>query len=184
MILRRPPKLTHTQTILYEIDMLRFTHSRARSGNGFEEWRNLECFLLHFRNLIEFFGNPNSRSDTLSVQEPPEEFTRDPEKRTQMKNLFLESLWRKYEVRDVEAGEENDKISRYLQHCTQQRVRDKVWHVQEMFEELQPFMVKFEELIDDKHRSWGRSFPAQEVTLLLGDSCSTASGTKRLNSKE
>lgn len=178
MILSRSPKLTHTQTILYEIDMLRFTNNSARSGNGFDDWRNLECFLLHFRNLIELFGKPKDARDTLSVQRP-ERFTDDLEKQRQMKHLYRNDLWQKYEKRAM-----GDTISRYLQHCTEQRVQDKDWHVQEMFAELQPLMVKFEDLVDDKQRSWERSFPVQEVPLLSRDSCSTASGTAKLNSKE
>jgi len=53
-----------------------------------------------------------------------------------------------------------------------------------MFEELQPLTVKFEELVDDKERTWERFVLVQEVPLLSGDSRSTASGTTKLKSTE
>jgi hypothetical protein len=56
----RPEKLTDAQTILYEIDMVRFAASRLirkKWETEKDEWVYLECFLLHCRNLIEFLGD-------------------------------------------------------------------------------------------------------------------------------
>jgi|SRR5690348_6016431 len=65
----RPEKLSHAQTVLYEIDMLRFARERLLrcAGRSGDEWVFLEDFLLHFRNLIEFFGKPPSRNSDLSI---------------------------------------------------------------------------------------------------------------------
>ena len=144
----RPSKYTNAQTILYEIDVLRFTAGRfQKSENEWGEWSNLACFLLRFRNLIEFFGNPQPRRDDLNIQ-TPEKIWLDPATMpspVQLASLHREDLWTKYEVRDPrDQTQVNDKISRYLQHCTEQRVEGKEWKVGEMFAGLEPSMSKFE----------------------------------------
>lgn len=152
----RPSKFTNAQTILYEIDMLRFTAGRfEKAESKWGEWSNLECFLLHFRNLIEFFGNPRPRGDDLSTQTPKKIWTDPATMPTQahLDPLYREDLWTKYEVR--KKAQLNDKISRYLQHCTEQRVEGKEWKIGEMFGELDPLMSAFEDLLPDKERPWG-----------------------------
>jgi hypothetical protein len=58
----RPDKLEHPDTVLYEIYMLRFAAEQLDGGRiGKDAWVYLETFLLHFRNLIEFIGNPKRR---------------------------------------------------------------------------------------------------------------------------
>ncbi len=64
-VVSRIDKLDHYQTVLYEIDMLRFAHGRmlplwegAKEG---DVWVYLESFLVHYRNLIDFFGKKPSR---------------------------------------------------------------------------------------------------------------------------
>ena len=164
----RPGKLTHAQTILYEIDMLRLAADDLTQESEWNSWRNLECFLLHFRNLIEFFGKPISRdSDTLSIRRP-EKIWEQPETQPsneQLSRLRCEDLWNKYEER--RKGEINDKISRYLKHCTEQRVVDKRWNVGEMFEEIRSVIAEFEKLLPNKHRPWG------ELPRALLHSCPT-----------
>jgi len=44
-------------------------------------------------------------------------------------------LWEKYE-----RGDQPDKISRYLQHCTEQRVESKSWDIGEMLRDVTPDM--------------------------------------------
>jgi len=55
----RPLKLNHVETILYEMDMLDFCFRRLRERKRAGADYNLciEGFLLHYRNLIQFFGN-------------------------------------------------------------------------------------------------------------------------------
>ena len=59
-IYSRPEKLNDAQTVLYEIDMLRYAYDRLASPQPTwtqaDEWVYLEDFLLHYRNLIQFFG--------------------------------------------------------------------------------------------------------------------------------
>jgi len=176
VILHRPQKLTDTQTILYEIDMLNFTASRLEEGNDWQRWCNLECFLLHFRNLIEFFGKQPTRDD-LSIQRPENIWTHPATMPplAQLKHLHREDLWKKYEVR--EKGWQDDKISRYLQHCTRQRVESKVWRVGVMLEELSPVLEEFESLLPDKHRPWGRP-PIQGIVVSTEASFGTATVTR------
>jgi hypothetical protein len=147
----RPPKLTHSQTILWEIDAVRFSAAGFSDPDDWRRWCSLECFLLHFRNLIEFFGRPADNGDTLSVLKP-ERIVDNPQSQDELRKLYRNDLWAKYEVR--KETEPKDKISRYLQHCTEQRIEDKTWRVEEMFKELEPLMSRFEALQSDNHRPW------------------------------
>jgi hypothetical protein len=177
----RPSKFTNAQTILYEIDMVRFAAGKLVEQNDPSSWLTLECFLLHFRNLIEFFGK-EPRGDDLSMRRPetiwPDATARpDAEALTRLRR---EDLWDKYEVRD--ATQFNDKISRYLQHCTEQRVEGKNWRVREMFEELQPTLFEFENLLTDKSRPWNDLPGQSRATAIVAGmpvSCSTASPNLR-----
>jgi hypothetical protein len=172
----RPTKLNHTQTILYEIDMLRFAAQNFGQVDGWSSWSNLECFLLHFRNLIEFFGKPADDRDTLSILKP-ESFSKDQQLQEELKKLYRNDLWAKYEVRHN--GEENDKISRYLQHCTEERVNDKSWKVREMFLELSPLIERFEKALPDEGRPWNRVPDKDLITVaMMQESCGTATVAK------
>src|SRR5713101_1571366 len=57
-------KLSHSDTILYEIYMLRFTFGRlirSQWENERDAWVYLESFLVHYRNWIEFLGKQQDR---------------------------------------------------------------------------------------------------------------------------
>jgi hypothetical protein len=139
----RPDKLDNAQTILYEIDMLRFSKNRLDEGkfqSDADEWVYLEAFLLHFRNLIEFFRG-KTNGDTLTISQPADFWSKD---LPDVSKLARPDLWTKYEERD-----KSDKISRYLQHCTKQRVIKKKWDVDEMFSDLKPLIEKFESLLPE-----------------------------------
>lgn len=68
--MNRPEKLSNRDTIIYEIDMLHHCHQklvRERPPN-IEGYLLLECFLLHYRNLLDFFGKePREGGDDLSI---------------------------------------------------------------------------------------------------------------------
>jgi hypothetical protein len=169
----RPSKFTNAETILYEVDMLRFTAGAfAEADKEPDErssWRNLECFLLHFRNVIEFFGKPQPRENDLNIR-MPEKIWPDPATRPSadaLNQLHREDLWNKYEAQ-VE-----DKISRYLQHCTEQRVEAKSWTVREMFEELDPLISEFEKLLPDTRRPWKNSPNPSKIVMGMQHSYST-----------
>lgn len=152
MKVARPDKLSHLETILYEIDMLRYAAFRLRSAQGWDEWVFLECFLLHFRNLIEFFGSDSPNRDNLSIVKA-ELFW--PKGETipgrQLQKLYQKDLWEKYEGK-----EKRDKISRFLQHCTEERVKPKDWNVSQMLDDLNPLIEEFEKLLPSKERRWGK----------------------------
>lgn len=168
MILSRPDKLTHAETLLYEIDMLRYAASQLEASEKFKNWAFLECFLLHFRNLIEFFGR-NSREDDLSVFKP-ERFWPSADIPTQeLMQLRRSDLWEKYENK-------RDKISRYLHHCTEQRIESKSWDVQMMLQDISPVIEKFEQLLPLKERRW--SNVPDRIRYLASASLSTATTTK------
>ena len=69
LILSRPKKLDHVDTVRYEIGMLRFAAQRLAEKTLTERdaWVYLEAFLLHYRNLIDFLGSENPRSTDLNV---------------------------------------------------------------------------------------------------------------------
>jgi hypothetical protein len=67
--MNRPDKLSHLETILYEIDAFRSSSSKLTPAEDWSNWASLECFLLHFRNLIEFFGR-NKQGDDLTIFRP------------------------------------------------------------------------------------------------------------------
>ena len=152
----RPGKLSHTETLLYEIDMLRFAAGKLQQPQPDtpESWFSLECFLLHFRNLIEFFGKKpqeaRKKNDNLSILKP-EKFWSENQMPSddKLKPLRRMDLWEKYE-----GNGKPDKISRYLQHCTEQRVEGKSWDVDEMLSDLDPVIKDFEKLLPDKQRRW------------------------------
>jgi hypothetical protein len=159
----RPDKLDDAQTVLYEIDMLRLSKNRLDEGkfqSDADEWIYLEAFLLHFRNLIEFFRGKISR-DTLTISRPSDFLVKTPD----VSKLVRPDLWAKYEER--KKTEENDKISRYLQHCTKQRVIKKKWNVEEMYSELKPLIEKFESLLPE-YKPATKPF-VFKVTKTLGD---------------
>ena len=166
--------------MLYEIDMLRETGSQLEKDKWqgeFHKWVVLEAFLLHFRNLIEFFGRPGPPPrDTDPSIEKPESFWADPATRPPdavLAGLRKPTLWTKYE------GLNNpNSISKYLQHCTEHRIDAKDWPVSDMYNELSGTLDEFERLLADTTRPW-RQPKAQAGMALLGPkSSSTAALTK------
>ncbi len=168
----RPRKLTDADTILYEIDMVRFAASRLLRGKWESEkdqWACLESFLVHYRNLIEFLGKEQHLvRDTdlhvsniwhrLGMAEP-----------TQLPKIRGggDKLWAKYERAE-------DKISRYLQHCTTLRTESKSWEVGTMNGELEPVLAEVEEALRGEYQSWT---PEPPVAFLGAASNSTATVT-------
>lgn len=102
----------------------------------------LESFLVHYRNLIEFLGKQADRIRPgdihittiwkLEVQPPPA-WVDDVHAKGK-------ALWAKYE-------EQPDRISRYLQHCTTQRIDAKDWQIDEMVNEIEPLLSEVDMVI-------------------------------------
>lgn len=142
----RPDKEDHAQTVLYEIDLLRFAKGRleASSTKG-DEWVYLEDFLLHYRNLIEFFGKPLARgkkNGDLSILLPEHIWPEAVPDNPALAFMTRPDLWEKYDTRDNDVA-----ISKYLHHCTEQRAEARApWQVNAMYEELRPIIEQFESL--------------------------------------
>lgn len=176
MIASRPGKLSHTQTMLYEVDMLRETGSQLEKDKWqgeFHKWVVLEAFLLHFRNLIEFFGGPDPRDTDLSIDKT-QSFWTDANRPANdvLAHLRRPDLWTKYE------GTNNpNSISKYLQHCTEHRIDAKDWPVSDMYNELSGTVDEFERLLPDKTRPW-----RQPKAQAGPESSSTAKGYKTARS--
>ena len=181
---RRPDKLEEYQTVLYEIDTLRFACGRivapwdgARDG---DVWVYLESFLVHYRNLLDFFGKPATRDSDLTITRPEviwaagaglEPRCPSPDVLHRMQGLGR-SLWEKYE----DGTRRDDTISRYLQHCTTFRTVFKEWFPIEMMSEIKEVIELFEKHLPE-FRPGTNSAPVDRGQFLGGSSVSTISGT-------
>jgi hypothetical protein len=152
MNVSRPVKLTHGQTILYEIDMFRFSAGRLFRDKLREEdrWVFLEDFLLHYRNLVDFLGDPKPRNDELHISKP--EFLNgqagDPAVAGAL-GIAGTRLWK-----DPDTG--SGIISQYLHHSTVQRIVDRDWPVGTMNDGLEKLLVGLDHLLRAVPRQWRR----------------------------
>jgi hypothetical protein len=151
-VVGRPDKMMDWHTVMFEIDMLRFAHTRIlRPWNGAQEadvWAYLESFLVHYRNLIDFFGKPSSHQTDLTIRRPnviwPNQKGRPSDADLNRMRVMGKRLRDKYEDR-----RKNDTISRYLQHCTTFRTAFKVWHVDEMMDDIRELIELFEKYLPE-----------------------------------
>jgi len=153
----RPQKLSHLDTILYEVDMLEYCYGRLLNS-GFPEQREyflcIEGFLLHYRNLIQFFGN---RHD-LKISEPrvwaPRALTV-----AELAPMQDDGPYKRH----------NGQISQYLSHCTKRRATvDRNWNHIAMYQEIEGLLMRFRELFPSQQK------PAIKTSTLGADSVSTA----------
>jgi hypothetical protein len=152
-LLSRPDKLNNAQTILYEIEMLR--HAKSRLDAGGPSWTkadqcvHLEVFLLHFRNLVEFFGRNPKFSDDLSISTPSDVWPEQKPEQAALDQMSRPDLFRKYEIDARPLS-----ISKYLQHCTTQRTTPMSWDINKMYEDLNPTIDLFESLVPKEDREY------------------------------
>jgi len=155
----RPPKQNHVETILYEIDMLDHCFGRlgeGRQGKGKDYYLCVEGFLLHYRNLIEFFGNHGE----LKARVPEEWAPRRRLSRAEVTSIQNPALYKKY----------RSPISRYLNHCSKIRAEEgKGWKHVEMYKEIEPLLQNFRKLFPSSPR------PTRAHEMLDRESASTAS---------
>lgn len=173
----RPPKLSPLDTIHYEIAMLRFCYGRlvrpamrskrvlkvdtryatrpavqeVNATAGEDEraaFVYLEAFLLHYRNLVEFFsGEHDRRQNALSTKHPERWAARklnDEEERSmrQAAKRLDDQWWQ--------------KISENLQHCTVNRHQDDVsWDVAVMMSGLEHVVRAFEKAFPNPRSGLG-----------------------------
>jgi hypothetical protein len=171
VVLSRPNKLDHSDTIRYEIDMVRFAaHELEGKKTGRDAWVYLEAFLLHYRNLIDFLGSENPRGTDLHVTNIWQLCALNPP--ANVNDLYTKgkALRTKYEPRD---GQGSARISQYLQHCTMKRIDAKEWEVTVMLNEIEPLLAEIEKHLPQ--RSF--IFDPVNVRTLTNFSASTAVGT-------
>lgn len=140
----RRPKESHRDTVSYEIEMLRFCFEMLKNGNCAEqsEYLYLEGFLLHYRNLIEFFSgehhkdNKDHTFDDLSMAVLITWASREPS------HSELTAI--RVPATTLDSGYYK-QISKYLQHCTLARSeRDRDWNVELMMKQIVPIIAEFE----------------------------------------
>jgi hypothetical protein len=174
VVLSRPEKLDHVDTVRYEIDMVRFAAQRLNEKTLTERdaWVYLEAFLLHYRNLIDFLGSENPRSTDLHVTNIWQLANLTPPSTATLNELYAKgrALRARYEPTDAQGG---GRISQYLQHCTTKRTDAKDWAVTAMVEEIEPLLTEVEEHLG------AHSFILPPVTVKTLDqfSASTTTGT-------
>jgi len=176
----RIDRAEHYETVLYEIDMLRYFHSRIlRPPEGAryaDVWAYLESFLVHCRNLLDFFGKPTWRDTDLTIEHPEMVWSADavpdhripPQKDLQKMRTVGRRLWEKYEDRN----KRDDTISRYLQHCTIYRTSPREWFPVEMMTEISGVIALFEQHLP-KFRPATESRPIDREHFLGAASIST-----------
>jgi hypothetical protein len=171
----RSRKISQLDTIWYEISMLGFTHSALTKMKQVPEPESnlyIEGFLLHYRNLIQFFsGNPDKYRKG-GTGKPADLSTFAPEAWAKRKLTDDEIAKIQAPARQLEQKYWDD-ISQFLQHCTERRfVEFKDWNLAEMFKELDPIVSAFH-----------KSFPHQEeprrpnATVLSSNGAHTATIT-------
>jgi hypothetical protein len=143
LILSRPAKLDHIDTVQYEIDMLRFAARRLAEKTLTERdaWVYLEAFLLHYRNLIDFLGSENPGSTDLHVTNIWQPANLAPPATLNEVYAKGRALRARYEPNDAQGG---GRISQYLQHCTTKRIDAKDWEVSTMISDIEPLLSEVE----------------------------------------
>jgi hypothetical protein len=146
----RPQKYSHLDTIHYEIDMLHYCYEQLRR----DSWPDqssfnlcLEGFLLHYRNLCEFFASAKAlKANQPEVWCPNRNLS--PEEGASVQNTELDEV-------------HNSPISRYLSHCSEIRAeRDRTWTYGEMFDAMKPCMDSFRNLFPVK------KIPNKEILIM------------------
>lgn len=159
----RPPKLNDADTVLYEIYMFRFAAKRLVRETWEEPqdaWVYLEDLLVHYRNLIEFLGKRNNIRDTdLHVTTIWAKLGVAPPADLAIIHADGAKLWAEYE-------EIEDRISRYLQHCTTKRTEAKNWLIDDMSEKIEPLLTKIVPVLQSQ--SHNVELPRIEVVEFLG----------------
>ncbi len=164
---QRTSKDSHLDTVWYEMDMLEFSYreftNNRRPPQG-PEWNLLiEGFLLHYRNLIQFFAGSEQRhrrykGNDLSTFDPilwaGRVLTVDEIAGIKDPGTILDDMY-------------SNKISNLLQHCTIRRVDPlQGWEMDTMYSEIQPIMGAF-----------ARAFPRETRVCTRSESTSTSTET-------
>jgi hypothetical protein len=147
------------------MDMLEFTFrkvSESKSG-ACPDWNLLiEGFLLHYRNLIEFFSGKKHRPNGSDISIANSEVWSG-RKLTEAELSQLQPIAQELE------NEYWTDISQFLQHCTVRRhLEFREWDIAKMFERLTPVLKNFQAMF--------LRIPVARITKLTRVS-SSAAGT-------
>jgi hypothetical protein len=173
----RAEKEEHLDIIRYEIDMLDFVYKRYADLDCGQQTSDqgdlnayLECFLLHYRNLVEFFSKKDIRNDETNLR------------------IYLPLAWAsgKLDVEEAKKAIRQDlfekhwkRLSIYLAHCTTYRVKDPAkWKPQEMYDELNQTLVDFERVMQFHRLRPGGVPPVAAPRMTSGSSGSTETLTR------
>jgi hypothetical protein len=140
-IYERTEKESYLDIIYYEWNMLNFAFEHFKLGKSRfsqPQWNLLiEGFLLHYRNLIRFFSGKEHRTHKGDLSTMHSEIwanrnlTEDETQRIKVPALALDA-------------EYHSKISKYLQHCTIDRITPAEWDLERMHAHLGPIFKVFE----------------------------------------
>jgi hypothetical protein len=177
LVLHRFDKLNHSDTILYEMHMLRFAAKRLIEANWRDEkdaWAYLESFLTHYRNMLEFLGMEKPSKTDVHVKTiwaldglpTPAGIDEINEKGN--------ALLKKYEPSDEAGG---GRISQYLHHCTIRRIDFKEWPIHTMVEDIEPLMKRIEPRLKGSPEFYN-VLSTPEVVFLRQHMASTAVATQ------
>jgi len=132
--------------LAYEIKMVRET-AQALQGKGIgpRSFRNamLETFLIHYRNLLDFFYADHRRS--LSHDVRAQEFVADPRR------------WKARRPKlDQEASSNRERVNAQLAHLTYRRLKyeERQWSDRRMLRQLEELIQVFVEQLPPHRRRW------------------------------
>jgi hypothetical protein len=142
----RTEEESHLDTIHYELSMLNFCGGQLDKLSPAEQRAVfnafLECFLLHYRNAMEFLSGTHHRrakkpgeTSDLSTADPKPWAERElsPEELAEIQAPARATYERHFQ-----------DISQYLQHCTERRFAEsRFWKYGKMFDELRPAIQAF-----------------------------------------
>jgi hypothetical protein len=132
--------------LTYEIKMLRETAAALRGeGIGPRSFRNalLETFLIHYRNLLDFFYADQRRS--LSHDVRAADYVIDPKR------------WRERRPHmDKEATSNRERVNAQLAHLTYRRLRynQRNWADRRMIQQIEALIESFAEQLPARRRRW------------------------------
>jgi hypothetical protein len=144
----RIAKTNHKITILYEIYMMRYAFRRLQPRLGLsnpETWSWLEVFLLHYRNLIEFFGRDDKQG------KPPQKGDLHVLTFWKLENVSepddLQGFYQAGKALFLDADIGNKAISKRLAHCTDQRLPLKKWPIS-MYKKIEELIARIEPILE------------------------------------
>jgi hypothetical protein len=132
--------------LAYELKMLRETSAALRGkGIGPRSFRNamLETFLVHYRNLLDFFYADQRRS--LSHDVRASDFVADAKR------------WKARRPRlDKESSSYRERVNAQLAHLTYRRLKynERNWPDRRMLQQIEALLATFAEQLPPRRRRW------------------------------